>query len=759
MTIKKEYKIITDVNVYKEALQHIENSDYLAFDTETTGLNVRKDKVIGYSFTGEIGKGYYLPLYFWDVKAEELKPYPLPAPINPQGLLKSLLKKELLMWNASFDVRMCKNDLGIDLTDALMADIMLMKHTVEEDGHFSLKKVAIEKQDYIGIDAEKAANEEQLILKENIKKNGGSVTKTNYELYKADMEVIGEYACADVDLTLRLGEFFAKKLEKEGLEDFFYDIEVMPLYKYVTIPMEEGGIRLDLDLINKTRESLVKDMEELEESVIDALMATEEGRNWYADMLAKTYPAKKGGKFGQKVAERFFPDLPRTKSGNYSLGKKVVEKHCRPCKESGFLLGTAELDPSTVEEIQNEMHIEAGNKEINISSKKQMGEIVFDYMGIKPLSTTDSGTPQFNDTMIGELEKQGYEWARKLSNYNKLVKIKGAYIDRFLDAEEYGYFYPSFFQHRTISGRYGSDMQQLPRPKEEGEQDPVVLKYTNVIRKFFISGDGRIFIDSDYESLEPHVFAHVSGDEGLRDIFRKGHDFYSTIAIATEKLEGVSADKKAENYLGAINKPLRQKAKAYSLGVPYGMKGYALGKTLEVSTEEAEELIESYLSGFPELRNWMENSENMAKYKGYVESEIGRKRHLPEVKKLHKIHGNKLLDFKYRKKIERKYGKDEVLKMYRDYKNGLNNAKNFQIQSLAASIVNLAAIEINKELKKRNIDGWVAAQIHDQLVINVPKENSEECKELVQDIMENNYKLSLDLKAPPELAENMCEGH
>ena len=189
------------------------------------------------------------------------------------------------------------------------------------------------------------------------------------------------------------------------------------------------------------------------------------------------------------------------------------------------------------------------------------------------------------------------------------------------------------------------------------------------------------------------------------------------------------------------------------------MKGFALGKTLEIDTEEAEELIEGYLSGFPDLRKWMDNSEDMARHLGYVQSEVGRKRHLDKVKYLYKIHGDKLLDFKYRNKIAKKYGKEEVYCMYKDYKNGLNNAKNFQIQSLSASIVNMAAIEINRELIKRQIDGWVSLQIHDQLVVNVPVEKEEECRVLVQEIMENNYKLSLDLKAPAEIAKNLADGH
>jgi len=97
--------------------------------------------------------------------------------------------------------------------------------------------------------------------------------------------------------------------------------------------------------------------------------------------------------------------------------------------------------------------------------------------------------------------------------------------------------------------------------------------------------------------------------------------------------------------------------------------------------------------------------------------------------------------------------------MYGDYKNGLNNAKNFQIQSLAASIVNMSAININREFKNRNINAWVALNIHDQLVVDVPKDKAEECKELVQRIMENTYKLSIELKAPACIATNLKDGH
>lgn len=758
MYIQKDYLIISKDYNLQPAIDHIESSEYLAFDTETTGLNVRKDTVIGMSFSGKEGKAFYIARYTWDCEKQEL--VQAVSDKNFISVLRKIAEKELLMWNASYDTRIVYSNFGIDLKAPLLADIMIMKHTIQEEGEFSLKKVAVQFQDKIGIDVEKEANEEQIILKENVAKNGGSTTKSNFEMYKADLEVMGKYAAADADLTLRLSHLFYKMLDEEGLEKYFFEVEPMPLYKHVTITMEEKGVELDMNLLLSTKKQIEKDIELLKKKVIDKLMINENVLNWYNDYINKKFPASNKGSFAQAVVDFYnIKDVKKTKSGKYRLTAKTIPAIECDTFIKDFLLGNSPLPDDDVKSIQSQLHIDKEGYPINISSKKQLGEIVFDYLGFKPLTKTNKGAPQFNDSMIRHLASKGIDWANDLSNYNKLIKIKGAYIDRFIDGQEDGIYYPSFFQHRTISGRYGSDLQQLNRPKEEGELDSIVLKYNNLIRKFFIAGKGRKFIDSDYESLEPHVFCHVSCDDRLKDIFRKGHDFYSTIAIRTEGLKGVSADKKADNYLGKVNKPLRQKAKVYSLGLPYGLSAYALGKTLDIPTEDAQVLVDNYLNGFPDLKKWMEDTDKAVIEKGYVVSEVGRIRHLEKARNLHKLHGNKLLDFKYRKKLEKKFKKEEVLNMYRDYKNAFNNAKNFQIQSLSASIVNLAAIQINKELKNRGIDGWVALQIHDQLVVNVPEEKAKECQGLVQEIMENSYKLSIDLKAPAEIADNLYDGH
>ncbi|MEZ0209249.1 MAG: DNA polymerase, partial [Candidatus Paceibacterota bacterium] len=367
-----------------------------------------------------------------------------------------------------------------------------------------------------------------------------------------------------------------------------------------------------------------------------------------------------------------------------------------------------------------------------------------------------------------------YSWCAKLRTFNRLTKINGTYVARILEEQEAGIFYPSFAQHRTVSGRYGSDFQQLPRPIDDSDPvenergtffkqsngtlvPEVIVRFNNRIRKFFISGEGFKFVDDDYESLEPHVFAHVSGDPKLISIFEKGHDFYSTIAIDTEGLQGVSADKKAPNYLGKVNKAARQKAKPYSLGIPYGMSGYKLAFELNVKKEEAEQLVKNYLSAYPELANWMNRSRKFACANGYMKVESGRLRRFPELKRLYAEHGEELFDsLALWKKYNETPAKYEQMKdLRRRAVNAVNNSSNVQIQGLASSIVNRACIAIAKRLQ--GTDAYICAQIHDEIVVRCPDHMVEEVCKIVQTRMEGVYKLSLALKAVPSVGVNLAE--
>lgn len=190
------------------------------------------------------------------------------------------------------------------------------------------------------------------------------------------------------------------------------------------------------------------------------------------------------------------------------------------------------------------------------------------------------------------------------------------------------------------------------------------------------------------------------------------------------------------------------------------MDAYSLKMGLGITQAEAEELVNGYLDGFPQLKEWRINSRQQVKDHGFIVNKVGRIRHLPKVKKIYQTFGDQMMDWRYRKELEKTYGNDQVTAWYRDYRNGLNNCLNYQLQSLAAAVVNRAAIQINRKLKELGVDGRVQAQIHDQLIINVPEDQAEFLAPIISKIMEVTTQLDgVTLKAPPELSRNFRDGH
>lgn len=776
-TLQKRYYLVDSKESINLLIQHITESEIIAYDTETDSLNMRKGKIVGFAISGEIGIGFYLPTMRWDTEKEalcEVEIEGIGGHTIAKKILTLLVGKKLVMHNSSYDCRFTKNFYGVDLLPSLWVDTALLVHTVQEEGAgmgiFGLKPLAISIQDKIGLNVEQAANQEQIELKQSIKSNGGSTTKENFEIYKADIQILAKYAAADTDLTLRIMNYFLPILEEEKLSSFYFEEEVMPLYKEVTIPMEEYGVELDMELLLTSQKQITEDLEKNKKIVIDSLLRTPEGKQWTVDTALKKYPPSNKGTWAQALCSRYSLPLPKSeKTGKYSITKKTLEDLEDSTVKTYLLEGNIEiLDQLEVVRISMQLWKEENDGDyVNIQSKKHLGEIAFNYMGIKPLTKTEKGQDKFDIGMIEELAKT-YEWAENLRIYNKLLKIKSTYIDRFIDAQEENRYFPYFKQHGTVSGRYGSDLQQLPKPKEEGEDVPIIVHYTNLVRAFLIAGKGRKIIDADYTSLEPTCFASVSKDRGLQEIFSNNWDFYSTIAIKTEKLDedlinypnGVSADTKSPVFLKKIDPVKRNKAKGYSLGIPYGMEAFALSKTLNVSQEEAEKLVNGYLDGFPQLKEWRITSrENVKKY-GYIQNRVGRIRHLPKAKEIYSKYGDRILDWRFRKELEYTHGKEKILELYRDYKNALNNCLNYQLQSLAAAVVNRAAIQINRKLRELEIDGRVQAQIHDQLIINVPEDKAEELLPIIQNIMETTTVLEgVTLKAPPALSDNFRDGH
>jgi len=736
--------IISNMADISKIQSFILENDKLAFDLETSGLQPRTDKIIGFGVSNDT-EGFYVVHLKWD--GEKLIEV-IPKHVCEE-IVKMLVHKKWVGWNSSFEIRFVRHYFGVDLAPSLHSEGMLAVHTVDENRmSYKLKDIG---EELFG----KSAVEAQTAMKESIKAAGGDPSK---DYFMADSEIMGKYCVIDCLLTFKIDSKYLEFIQSEGLSDFYFKDEVMPLYKIVTVNMEDRGVRLDIDLIRNTRVNISEDIYKLELSIQNSISKDLDlFEKWY---LNKELPPRRTGEFAQYLCTFAGLNLPKTKSGKYSISAANLDKLDDSVYKT-FLTGGEYLSEDIVSSVQS-MWWEDQEQEFmfNLSSKDHLKRLFFEKLQETPVSKTEKGSAQVDNLFLDNMAEK-HEWVKQLISLNKLNKLKSTYMDRFLEKQIDGVLYPSWFQHRTVSGRFSGDLQQLPRPKEDGELSPLVLKYNNLIRKFFVSRDEYTFIDADYESLEPHVFSSVSGDKKLQEIFHKGEDFYSGIAINMYGLKEASADKKSEIYLGKIDKPLRQKSKAIALGIPYGLESYALSKQLNIGQEEAQSLINDYLNAFPNLKKWMDDTFQKLITDGYIKSKAGRIRHFPSAPKVWFAHKEYILDsLKLWKKYHdspKKYAQMKYLA--KQFKNWRNNSYNYQIQSLSSSICNRAAIAIERELSRKNIKGGIVAIIHDQIVLEIENSKAKEFLKTMEFLMCNAVKLDVKLKSPAKLAKDMYEGH
>lgn len=737
--------IISKIEQLQQVYDFIAANEHIAFDVESTGLNTRKDKVIGIGLSNGT-QSFYICHLTWDgEKLIEMVPHHA-----CQALLLVISRQnQIITWNAAYDCKIVESYFKVSIKDALYSDGMLAFHTTQEEGvpfshrPFSLKTVA---PHFLGPDVVS----EQADMKASIKANGGTPT----EFYKADLEPMARYCMQDAALTYQLNEIFLKRIAMEGLSEFYFDHEVMPLYREVLIPMEQLGLPVDVDGLQDGLKSIELARQGLETKIQAAIKPLLAEFELY--FLNKEYPPKRTGPFAQTAVSLLSTPfgtslIPLTATGNYSLTQDSIEAMV-PCLLKDWLQDKCYLPDNWVQKIQRELHGAAPM--FNLLSKFHLKRLFFDKLRETPLSKTETGLPQCDEQFLESVASK-YEWVPWLIEYNKLTKIKSAYVERLLEEHENEVWYPSFSLHRTISGRLGSDAQQFPRPLEEGQSTPLVREHNNKIRHYFKAKPGYCFTGADYESLEPKVFAHVSTDERLKNIFRQEHDFYSTIAIMTEGLTQYSADKKAPNYLGKMNKAKRQTSKAYALGVPYGLTGFKLKFELGIEQKEADQLVKNYLDAFPDLHKWMQNSSSRVYTEGQIKIETGRIRRFPRAVKIYQKYGEAILNDL---DLWRKYNEEvgvyaEAKKARREFKNYLNNGNNVQIQGLAASIVNRACIQIQRRLVAANLESRICLQIHDEICCYGPESEKEQVQDIMRDVMQNNYKISVPLLAEPNSAE------
>ena len=350
--------------------------------------------------------------------------------------------------------------------------------------------------------------------------------------------------------------------------------------------------------------------------------------------------------------------------------------------------------------LEEEIYALAGES-FNINSPKQLGVILFEKLGLKAPKKTKTGY----STNAEVLEKLSgsHEIVKKILDYRQISKLKSTYGDGLLNVadEETGRVYSKFNQTVTVTGRISSsepNLQNIPVRTELGSQ----------IRKMFIAKEGCVLVDADYSQIELRVLAHISGDGALTDAFKNGIDVHSLTASGVFGVD-----------IKDVTPEMRNHAKTINFGIVYGMGDYSLAKDLEIGVKEARDYINSYFDKYKGVAEFMQSIIESAKKDGYVETLFARRRRIPEVNSS---------NFMLRSSGERM-------------------ARNTPIQGSAADIIKIAMVNVDRELRKRNLKSSLILQVHDELIIEADKEELAEVKEILKTCMENAAKLSVPLDA------------
>ena len=379
--------------------------------------------------------------------------------------------------------------------------------------------------------------------------------------------------------------------------------------------------------------------------------------------------------------------------------------------DKDYLLSMKKEVYEKIKELEDSIYTLAGTKDFNIQSPKQLGIVLFEKLGI-PYPKKIKSNKSYS-TSVDILNKlTDYEIVRKILDYRTYTKLYSNYIVGLIEyIKEDGKIHTIFTQTLTRTGRLSStspNLQNIPAREEYGK----------LIRKAFVpSGDGLI-ISSDYSQIELRVFAHMSKASNLIEAFNNNLDIHTKTAM---DIYGV----KKEDVTGSM----RRNAKAVNFGILYGISSFGLSEDLGINVKDAKVFIDNYLKTYPGIKDYMNSLIKSAHDNGYVETIFGRKRIIDELEN----------------------------KNYMVRTQGERIALNTPIQGTSADILKIAMIEIYNELSKRNLKAKMIIQVHDELLIDCPKNEKDEVISIIKDKMENAYELSVPLKVDIECGKNWYE--
>ncbi len=359
---------------------------------------------------------------------------------------------------------------------------------------------------------------------------------------------------------------------------------------------------------------------------------------------------------------------------------------------------------------------ESVGKEFNLNSTQQLSDVLFNRLGLEPPDRGNKTASGHFSTSAGVLDllRGKHPVVDLVLEHRELSKLKSTYVDALQAAlnSETGCVHTSYSQIGAVTGRLSSsdpNLQNIPIRSEEGRR----------IRHGFVAGKGNVLLSVDYSQIELRIVAHMAQDEAMLAAFRAGEDIHATTAAA---IYGVSPE--------AVTKAMRRHAKAINFGLIYGMSVFGLTRTTELTLAEAEAFVKTYFEKFPGVKKYLDGIRKQAAQQGYVETLLGRRRYFPALQ-----------------------SKANVQVKNREEREAINAP----VQGTAADIMKIAMLKVAPALKEAGLKAKMLLQVHDELVLECPKEEVKEAARIVQENMANAYPLSIPLSTEARYGVNWGE--
>jgi len=368
----------------------------------------------------------------------------------------------------------------------------------------------------------------------------------------------------------------------------------------------------------------------------------------------------------------------------------------------------------TIIRLEGEIYSLAG-QEFNISSPKQLGEILFVRLRLDDNARLTKTRQYRTDEEVLQRLTSKHPVIAKVLEYRGLRKLLSTYVESLpeLVDRRTGRIHTTYNQAVASTGRLSStnpNLQNIPVRDEEGRE----------IRKAFIPEAGKIFLSADYSQIELRLMAHLSGDSGMISDFLSGQDIHAATAA---KIFGVP--------VGDVTREMRARAKTANFGIIYGISAFGLSERLTIGRKEAKELIDGYFNSYPGVKAFMDDSIRRARELGYVTTMFGRRRYLPDI-----------------------HSRNQVVRG-----NAERNAINAPIQGSAADIIKIAMVRISERLKQEMPEARMILQVHDELIFEVEEAHVETLRTIVSEEMRGAAALSVPLETDTGTGYNWLEAH